>query len=283
MIPDHGLREDSRIHPIAMKLAGKAPEISFKGVSKAYPGARPGLACTVALDALTLDIPKSSIFSIVGPTGCGKSTALNLIAGFEKPSTGSVEVEGETVDEPDIDRSIVFQQPYLFPWMTVRQNIVLGVKDHGVAPEECEPRADRLLKAVGLEAFQSHYPYQLSGGMQQRAQIARALISEPKVLLMDEPFGALDAQTRLLMQRLLLDLWQEFRPTIFFITHDVAEAIFISDEVLVMSQRPGRIKLQLAISTPKPRGLDFLSSSDFMSLQKTILDSVQEEVGLSRA
>jgi len=185
----------------ALRSVEIIPEISFRGVSKTYRGARSDAPSTLALDSLDLDIAKGRIFSIVGPTGCGKSTVLNLIAGFETPSTGSVEVEGVSVAAPNIDRAVVFQHPYLFPWMTVWENVVLGVKCHGKPKDEYGPKAARLLKAVGLIGFESHFPYQLSGGMQQRVQIARALIGEPKVILMDEPFGALDAQTRLLMQR----------------------------------------------------------------------------------
>ena len=215
---------------------------------------------------------------MLGPTGCGKSSALNLIAGFETPTSGSVFVDEKLVYSPGPDRAVVFQQASLFPWLSVFENVTLGVKCRGMDKEEYTPRAQHLLQEVGLAGFERHYPYQLSGGMQQRVQIARALISTPKVLLMDEPFGALDYQTRIFMQELLLRLWVEYKPTVFFITHDVSEAIFISDRVLVMSRRPGRVKLTVNIQTPKPRTADFLSAPEFVQLQRELLHAVQEEV-----
>jgi NitT/TauT family transport system ATP-binding protein len=254
-------------------------EISFRNVTKRYPGAGRSATETLALEAFDLDIAGSEIFSIVGPTGCGKSTALNLIAGFEAPSSGQVLIESRVVEESGMDRAVVFQHPSLFPWMSVLENVTLGLKCHGVPAAQYTARARKLLAAVGLKDFESHYPYQLSGGMQQRVQIARALIGEPKVLLMDEPFGALDYQTRLMMQRLLLDLWKEFRPTIFFITHDVTEAIFISDHVVVMTRRPGKVKLRIEVKEPKPRSYGFLGSPEFIRLQGELLEAVQEEVG----
>ena len=252
-------------------------QISFREAGKRYLGAR-GTPDTLALDGFDLDMAPSEIISIVGPTGCGKSTALNLLAGFETPTSGRVLVGGKEVHEPGMDRAVVFQQPSLFPWMTVIGNVTLGLACRGVSRGEFEPRARKLLAAVGLKGFESHYPYQLSGGMQQRVQIARALIAQPKVILMDEPFGALDYQTRLLMQRLLLDLWQEFRPTIFFITHDVGEAVFISDRVVVMTRRPGRAKVMVDVKEPKPRNFSFLTSPEFIRLQGTLLEAVQAEV-----
>jgi NitT/TauT family transport system ATP-binding protein len=254
------------------------PKISFAGVEKVYAGARGGLKDTLALDALNVDIGEAEILSIVGPTGCGKSTALNLLAGFEQPSAGSVAVDGVAVTAPGSDRGVVFQQPSLFPWLTVLANVVLGVKCRGGEREDYEPRALHLLEEVGLKGFEHHYPYQLSGGMQQRVQIARALINEPDILLMDEPFGALDYQTRLLMQRLLLRLWQRFRPTILFITHDVGEAIFVSDRVIAMTRRPGRVKREVQVRAPKPRDYEFLSTTEFKDLERELIVAVQSEV-----
>lgn len=254
------------------------PKISFSNVRKLYDGRGRAGEKTLALDSLNLDIGDAEIVSIVGPTGCGKSTALNMVAGFEEASSGTVSVEGQSVYEPGPNRAVVFQHPSLFPWLTVLGNVCLGVKCRGVPQAEYEPRAMQLLAEVGLKGFERHYPYQLSGGMQQRVQIARALIGEPHVLLMDEPFGALDYQTRLLMQKLLLSLWEHFRPTIFFITHDVGEAIFISDRVIVMSRRPGRVKLVVEVKAPKPRNYEFLSSPEFMALQGELVVAVQNEV-----
>ncbi|HKE40134.1 MAG TPA: ABC transporter ATP-binding protein [Casimicrobiaceae bacterium] len=253
------------------------PKISFAGMQKRYPGKgqREG---TLALDAFDLDIAPAEIVSIVGPTGCGKSTALNVLAGFEEASAGSVAVDGEIVTGPGADRGVVFQQAALFPWMTVIANVVLGVKCRGGAPADYEPRALALLEEVGLKGFDRHYPYQLSGGMQQRVQIARALINQPDILLMDEPFGALDYQTRLLMQKLLLRLWAHFKPTILFITHDVGEAVFISDRVIAMTKRPGRVKTIVDVHAPKPRDYEFMGTPEFTRLERDLVVAVQGEV-----
>ncbi len=251
-------------------------KISFSAVQKRYAGVRAG--ATLALERFDLDIAPQEIVSIVGPTGCGKSTALNLLAGFETPSSGSVTIDGQPVNGPGPNRGIVFQQAALFPWLSVLANVTLGLQCRGVAPATYERRALELLEEVGLKGFERHHPYQLSGGMQQRVQIARALIGEPDILLMDEPFGALDYQTRLLMQKLLLRLWQLFRPTIVFITHDVGEAVFISDRVIAMSRRPGRVKCEVAVTAPKPRDYEFMASPEFTALERQLLLAVQGEV-----
>jgi NitT/TauT family transport system ATP-binding protein len=256
------------------------PKISFEGAQKQYSGKG---GSTLALDSFNLEVMPTEIISIVGPTGCGKSTALNLLAGFEAPSLGSVAVDGKVVNGPGSDRGVVFQQPSLFPWFSVLDNVVLGVKSRGVPKADYEPRAVKLLAEVGLKGFENHYPYQLSGGMQQRVQIARALIGEPDILLMDEPFGALDYQTRLLMQKLLLRLWEHFKPTILFITHDVGEAVFISDRVIAMTRRPGRVKRDVRVTAPKPRDYEFLSSPEFVALEHELLLAVQSEVDSNEA
>jgi NitT/TauT family transport system ATP-binding protein len=269
----------------AVAHAAHAPvKIAFEGVQKSYPAKHSSQAATLALDSLDIAIRDTEIVSVLGPTGCGKSTALNLIAGFEQASAGAVVLDGQRVEGPGPDRAVVFQQASLFPWLNVYDNVTLGVSCRGVPEATYRPRAEHLLEAVGLSAFASHYPYQLSGGMQQRVQIARALIAQPKVLLMDEPFGALDYQTRIFMQELLLKLWVEFKPTVFFITHDVSEAIFVSDRVLVMSRRPGRVKLAVDVPAPKPRTADFFSTPDFVEQQRLLLRAVQDEVhGMERA
>jgi NitT/TauT family transport system ATP-binding protein len=258
--------------------APRAPKISFAGVQKRYPGKGGQSEGTLALDSFNFDIAPAEIISIVGPTGCGKSTAMNVLAGFEQASAGTVSVDGKVITAPGSDRGVVFQQPSLFPWLTVLSNVVLGVKCRGESPQEYEPRALQLLEEVGLKGFERHYPYQLSGGMQQRVQIARALINEPDILLMDEPFGALDYQTRLLMQKLLLRLWAHFKPTILFITHDVGEAIFISDRVIAMTKRPGRVKRTVEVHTPKPRDYEFIGSPEFTRLEHDLVLAVQGEV-----
>lgn len=253
-------------------------KVVFDNVSKIYKESGSTKESTLAIESLNVAIKKAEIVSILGPTGCGKSTAMNMIAGFEFPSGGQVLLEGKPIIGPGPDRTVVFQQAALFPWLTVSENITFGVKSRGIDPDVYLPRAEHLLAAVKLKGFENHYPYQLSGGMQQRVQIARALISEPEVLLMDEPFGALDSQTRLMMQQLVLQLWVEYKPTIIFITHDVAEAIFVSDRILLMSQRPGKIKLSKTVEEPKPRSLDFLSSNRFVELQSELLNALRHEV-----
>lgn len=256
-------------------------KLSFRGATKIYGGRKSGQG-TLALDRLSVDIAAEEIVAILGPTGCGKSSALNLVAGFEFPSSGAVLLDDAEVTGPCPDRAVVFQQPALFPWLTVLENITLGVKCRGMQRDEYLTRGMHMLGAVELDGFENHYPYQLSGGMQQRVQIARALIAEPKVLLMDEPFGALDSQTRLLMQKLLLRLWVEFKPTVVFITHDVSEAIFVADRVLVMTRRPGRVKLSAEINEPKPRTEDFISTTRFVSFQRELLGALQEEAAATR-
>ena len=225
---------------------------------------------TLALDAFDLQVAAGEIVSIVGPSGCGKTTALNLAAGFETPTSGRVDVNGRT--------AVVFQQPALFPWLSVLDNVTLGMRCRGVPRKFCDTRARALLHDVDLGDFLQHYPYQLSGGMQQRVQIARALVSEPEILLMDEPFGSLDYQTRLLMQKLLLRLWSRFKPTILFVTHDVGEAIFISDRVVAMSRRPGKIMRECAIRASKPRGYDFLGSPEYTAYATEFIHAVQSQV-----
>lgn len=258
-------------------------KIVFSKVDKIFASPSRSGKEVPALLGLDLSIRRSEIVSIVGPTGCGKSTAMNMVAGFDTPTNGELLLDGTEILKPGPDRAVVFQHAALFPWMTVFENIVFGVKSLGMPKEEYQAAAAKFIKAVGLGGFEKHYPYQISGGMQQRVQIARALISNPEVLLMDEPFGALDYQTRILMQQLLLELWAEFRPTILFITHDVTEAIFISDRVIVMGARPGRVKLEVAVNEPKPRSLDFLTSELFTGLEHQILDTVQKEITASRA
>lgn len=258
-------------------------KIEFAGVNRVFPPPTKTAKEVTAVSNMNLKIAKSEIVSIVGPTGCGKSTAMNMVAGFDQSSSGRLALDGAPITGPGPDRSVVFQHAALFPWMNVLENVTFGVKTRGMAKEEYLEKAEVLLKAVGLTGFEKHFPYQLSGGMQQRVQIARALISSPEVLLMDEPFGALDYQTRILMQELLLELWGEFKPTILFITHDIGEAIYISDRVIVMTARPGRVKLDVAVDEPKPRSLDFLTTSTFTDLEHQILESVQEEISASRA
>ncbi len=253
-------------------------KIVLEDVSKIYAGQGKGMGDVVAVDEVGFSISDREIVCLVGPSGCGKSTILNMIAGFEHPSSGRITVGGRAVDGASPDRMVVFQSPALFGWLRVLDNIVFGLKMQGVAKGKYMPEAERYIEAMGLSNFARHYPYQLSGGMRQRVQIARALINRPEVLLMDEPFGALDFQTRLSMQELLLKVWSEFHPTIMFITHDVEEAIFLGDRVYVMSRRPGRIKEELNVPFAKPRTFDILTTAEFVGIKERVLHLIKEEL-----
>lgn len=247
--------------------------LAISGVSKVFDGPS---GRTTAIDGVDLSMAPSEIVSIVGPSGCGKSTLLRMVAGFDTPSSGEILLGGQPIKAPGADRGIVFQQPQLYPWLTVLENVVFGPRMRGVPRASYTEAAERYIKAVGLSGFEKHYPYQLSGGMRQRVQIARVLINEPTILLMDEPFGALDYQTRLEMQKLLLDLCAELAPTVLFITHDIDEAVFISDRIYVMSRRPGRIAETLEVPLPRPRIYEEATASDvFVQLKLRVLRSLQ--------
>ena len=214
---------------------------------------------------------------VLGPSGCGKSTLLGALAGHLPASAGSVHVDGIAVDRPHPDRGLVFQHHTLFPWKRVLDNVAFGLKMKGVARRERHQRARDLLQLVGLAGFEHSYPAHLSGGMQQRVEIARVLINDPRVMLMDEPFGALDAQTRLKMQELLLDVWSRINTTILFITHDIDEALFLADRILVMSPRPGRIIEEIKLDFARPRGPDLVTSPRFIDLKRHCLALLHPE------
>jgi NitT/TauT family transport system ATP-binding protein len=235
-----------------------------------------------ALDHVSLEIADQEIVCLVGPSGCGKSTLLNMLAGFDAPTHGEVRVGDVEVRGAGPDRIVVFQTPALFPWMTVRDNIAFGPRKRGVAVRQCLDDAARYMLAMGLDGFAGHYPYQLSGGMRQRVQIASALVNRPEVLLMDEPFVALDFQTRLAMQELLLQIWDEFHPTIFFITHDVEEAVFLADRLYVMTRRPGRIRDEIAVPFPKPRTFGIVTTPTFVAIKERVLHLIREELTASQ-
>jgi len=215
--------------------------------------------------------------SIVGPSGCGKSTFLNTVAGFLKPSTGTITVDGELVTSPSAERGMVFQQYSLFPWKTVRENVEFGLKMRGMPRSQRERAARTLLGLAGLEAFEKHYPEKLSGGMKQRVGIVRALATGPKVLLLDEPFGALDAQTRVIMQQILTNMWQRLKISVLFVTHDIDEAIFLSDRVYCMTARPGSIKAEIPIPLERPRQQAMMMSSEFLALRRGLMSLIREE------
>ncbi len=242
-------------------------KVSFEHVGKTFHGVRD----VAALQDVTFTVEDGEFVALLGPSGCGKSTVLNLLAGFENPSEGSVRIDGSPVASPGPDRGVVFQEAALFPWLSVWKNVTFGPEVQGIPRETFESLTRDMLRLVGLEAFADSLPVQLSGGMRQRVGIARVLVMRPCALLMDEPFGALDAQTRMEMQQLLLDVWQSRRTSVLFVTHDIDEAILLADRVLVMSARPGRIAREIPISLPRPRSIDNLTSSEFMSYKARIM------------
>jgi NitT/TauT family transport system ATP-binding protein len=224
-----------------------------------------------ALDALDLDIAPGQFVCVLGPSGCGKSTLLGAIAGHVEASQGAVSVDGQAVSGPDRERGLVFQQHTLFPWRRVIDNVAFGLKMRGVGKRERQREAAQLLDLVGLAGFESHYPAQLSGGMQQRVEIARVLINRPRILLMDEPFGALDAQTRRHMQTLLLDIWRTVRTTVVFVTHDIDEALFLGDRIVMLSPRPARIVADIAMPLPRPRTEESTLDPLFVAVKRRCL------------
>jgi NitT/TauT family transport system ATP-binding protein len=236
-----------------------------------------GRSAHLAVDDVTLDVLPGQFVCLLGPSGCGKSTLLNCVAGFELPTAGTVSVDSQPVSGPGPDRGMVFQQYSLFPWKTVLENVAFGPRMAGHAPAECESIARTFLSMVGLHDFAGRYPATLSGGMKQRVGIARALANQPSVLLMDEPFGALDAQTRAMMQENLLRLWEEFGTTVMFVTHDVDEAIFLADRVVVMSASPGRIIGDLTVPIPRPRTADAYTSDEFVTLKRRCIELIRTE------
>ncbi|SDC88571.1 ABC transporter ATP-binding protein [Paraburkholderia lycopersici] len=224
-----------------------------------------------ALDTLDIDIAPGEFVCVLGPSGCGKSTLLGAIAGHVAATRGEIVVDELAVDRPHPERGIVFQQHTLFPWKRVIDNVAFGLKMKGVSARERRRQAADLLALVGLAGFESHYPAQLSGGMQQRVEIARVLINGPRILLMDEPFGALDAQTRRMMQTLLLDIWARIHTTVVFVTHDIDEALFLGDRILMLSQRPARLVADIAVPLPRPRTDDSTTEAAFVDIKRRCL------------
>jgi len=236
-----------------------------------------GRAAVQAVDGVDLHIAPGEFVSVVGPSGCGKSTLLNIVAGFIEADEGSVTLDGQPIQGPGPERGVVFQQYSLFPWLTVRGNVEYGLRARGVPRHERRETVDELLSRCGLRGFADHYPEQLSGGMRQRVGIVRALANQPRVLLLDEPFGALDAQTRAVMQEILLDIWTRFGTSVLFITHDIEEAVFLSDRVYTMTARPGRIKQELRINLPRPRSYSQLESPEAQTLVHRLRSAIREE------
>jgi NitT/TauT family transport system ATP-binding protein len=231
-----------------------------------------------ALQNFDIDIREGEFLSIVGPSGCGKSTFLNVLLGLLKPDTGDLRMHGKPITGPGTDRAMVFQEFGLLPWRTVQSNIELGLELKGTPVAKRRAVSERLIQMVGLAGFESHYPHELSGGMKQRVGLARALATDPEVLLMDEPFAALDAQTRDLMQIELLRIWNAARKTVLFVTHQIDEAIYLSDRVMVMTRRPGQAKKIFSIDLPRPRDYEMRVTPEFNELKLEIWQTLKDEI-----
>jgi NitT/TauT family transport system ATP-binding protein len=232
-----------------------------------------------ALDNVSVTVAPGEFVCLLGPSGCGKSTLLGALAGHLRPSSGRLMLDGTPIEGPDPRRGLVFQHHTLFPWLSVQDNVAYGLKMRGVAKAQRLKQAHELLEQIGLKGFEERYPKALSGGMQQRVEIARVLINQPRVLLMDEPFGALDALTRLKMQEMLLSLWQRLGTTIVFVTHDIDESLFMADRILVMSPRPGRIIDEIKVPADRPRHPDWLTSTTFAKLKRHCLSLLRDPEG----
>lgn len=251
-------------------------QIEINSVSLQYSTQARSL--TVLKD-VSLSVEKGELVVLLGPSGCGKSTILNLLAGFIQPDQGEILYRGEPVRKPGPERGMIFQQPNLFPWLTVLDNVTFGLRLTRYNSQQVKQKAEEWLDKVGLNGFAQHYPWQLSGGMKQRVALARAWVAQPEVLLLDEPFGALDAQTRLMMQELLRDAWLDTETTLLFVTHDVDEAIFLADRVLIMSARPGEIVSDIRLPFGRQRDIETLAETEeYRRIRHQILHQVRTEV-----
>jgi NitT/TauT family transport system ATP-binding protein/sulfonate transport system ATP-binding protein len=251
-------------------------KLAIEGVSRSFAGVRGGEPVKALLPA-DLQVNANDFITILGPSGCGKSTLLRIVAGLDRPTTGRVLLDGRAVTRPGPDRGMVFQSYTLFPWLTVAQNIAFGLREKRMPEKEQRAIVAGYIELVGLKGFENHWPKQLSGGMQQRTAIARALANDPEILLLDEPFGALDNQTRGLMQELLLGIWEREKKTVLFVTHDIEEAIFMASRVVVMSARPGRIKSEVAVELPHPRHYTIKTSPEFSALKARLTEDIRVE------
>ena len=260
--------------------AAGSVKLRIEEVSRRFPGVR-GSAPVRALEPTSLAVAENDFLVILGPSGCGKSTLLRIVAGLDQPTSGCVLLDGREVHGPGADRGMVFQSYTLFPWLTVAENIGFGLRERGVPPAERRAAVAAWVEKVGLRGFEQHLPKQLSGGMQQRTAIARALANDPEILLLDEPFGALDNQTRSLMQELLLGIWERERKTVLFVTHDIEEAVFLASRVVVMTARPGRIKAEVAVNLPRPRDYRMKTSPAFSALRARLTEEIRAEAVLA--
>ncbi|WP_460157842.1 ABC transporter ATP-binding protein [Pseudomonas sp. S2_H10] len=253
-----------------------APRLKVDKVSLRYK--KPDGGTFTALEEVSFEVPDQQFAVLVGPSGCGKSSLLYLTAGLAEPTSGEIYVGGQQVEGPGADRGMVFQSYTLFPWLTVRQNVEFGLKRRGMPAAERKDIVDYYVNEVGLSGFADNYAKQLSGGMMQRVAIARALANDPQILLMDEPFGALDSQTRLQMQQLLLRVWGNSKKTVLFVTHDIDEAILLGDRVYVMGARPGRIKQILDVPIERPRNLDMVMERSFIEMKREIFGLLHDDL-----
>jgi len=251
-------------------------KLAIEAVARTFPGVRGGPP-TRALEPTSLGVEDNDFICILGPSGCGKSTLLRIVAGLDEPTSGRVRLDGGPVTGPGPDRGMVFQSYTLFPWLTVQENICFGLREKRVPQAEQDRVAAHFIERVGLRGFEGHYPKMLSGGMQQRTALARALANDPKILLLDEPFGALDNQTRALMQELLAGIWETDRKTVLFVTHDIDEAIFMANRVAVMTARPGRIKSDVRIDLPHPRHYTVKTTPEFSAYKARLTEEIRAE------
>jgi NitT/TauT family transport system ATP-binding protein len=252
-------------------------KLVIDNVSRVFAPSKAGGIPTRALEPTSLTVADNDFITVLGPSGCGKSTLLRIVAGLDRPTAGRVLLDGDEVTGPGPDRGMVFQSYTLFPWLTVAENIEFGLREKGVSGRERAAIARGYMDRVGLTGFEGHWPKQLSGGMQQRTAIARALANDPKILLLDEPFGALDNQTRSLMQEMLLGIWERDRKTVMFVTHDIEEAIFMGTRVIVMTARPGRIKADIRIDLPHPRSYRVKTTPEFVALKEQLVEEIRAE------
>jgi ABC-type nitrate/sulfonate/bicarbonate transport system ATPase subunit len=254
--------------------------LAVRGVQRRFDSST---GSTLALQATDLAVAENDFITILGPSGCGKSTLLRIVAGLDAPTAGEVLLDGSRITGPGADRGMVFQSYTLFPWLSVLDNVCFGLRERGWPRSRQLEVARDFIAKVGLRGFENHYPKQLSGGMQQRTALARALANDPRMLLMDEPFGALDHQTRELMQELLLGIWEAQRKTVLFVTHDIDEAVFMGSRVVVMSARPGRIKLDREVALAHPRHYSVKTSAAFTALKAELTEAVRAEVIAAQA
>jgi NitT/TauT family transport system ATP-binding protein len=252
--------------------------IELKNITKEFKDSSRGTQ-TLAIDGVSLSVPQNEFLCLLGPSGCGKSTLLNMIAGFEKPTQGQVLVAGQPIVGPGADRGMVFQQPNLMPWLPVWDNIAFTLKLKGISKSERRQAAQPFIDAVKLQGFENHFPSELSGGMAQRVGIARALLQNPEVILMDEPFAALDAQTKQDMQEELVNIWQKFKSTIVFVTHSVDEALILGTQIAVMTHRPGRIRELIPVDLKHPKDV---TSAEFNEIKRHIMAIIREEAMLAK-